>query len=77
MNYFDVDDEVTLQGVEEMPDPLDWGMTQEEYDELLEAQEMGDTFVVIGKETDGYYDIKNTFTGRTFNAISAYNLDLA
>ncbi len=66
-------DYVKLRRVDELPDPDDWGMEQEELDKLLEAQDDGHTFEVLFEATDDYYTIKDTTTGLDYHAISSWH----
>ena len=67
-------DKVTLQKVHENSDLLDWGMDQEEYDSLLEAQRQRNAMIVTGEETDGYFNLVDSETGLRYDAVSAYHL---
>jgi len=66
-------DEVKLRRVEEYSDPDDWGLTQEEYDALVQAQEDEVRFEITCEAADDYYDIIGE-DGTKVNAVSAYNL---
>jgi hypothetical protein len=66
-------DHIKLRRVDELPDPDDWGLEQEELDKLLEAQDDGHTFEVLFEATDDYYTIKNLTTGVTYEAVCVYH----
>lgn len=66
-------DEVKLRRVEEFTDPDDWGLTQEEYDDLVSCQGDGVRFEIVCESSDDYYDIISE-EGMKVNAVSSYNL---
>lgn len=70
-------DHIKLRRVDEMSDPDDWGMEQEELDALLEAQDDEHPFEILFEATDDYYTIKDLTTGREYEAISFYHFQPA
>ena len=66
-------DLVQLRRVDELSDPEDWGMTQDEYDSLLTAMKKRSVFEITCESSEGYFDIENVDTGEQFEAISDYN----
>ena len=66
-------DYVKLRRVDELPDPDDWGMEQDELDGLLQAQDDEHTFEVLFEATEDYYTIKDTTTGFEYEAISSWH----
>lgn len=66
-------DRMKLRRVDEMPDPDDWGLEQDELDGLLAAQDAGHEFEILCEALEGYYDIKDLTTGLTYDAVCQYH----
>ena len=64
-------DLVGLRRVQEL-DPSDWGMEQDEYDQLCQDQDDGIEFSIINEACDDYYNIIGE-NGHTYDAVSSYN----
>lgn len=70
---FEEGDRVQLHRVGEMG-PSDWGLSREEYDQLVNDSEGGDEYEISCEALDGYYDLQNISNGRLYNAVSDYHI---